>query len=151
MTTQSINLGHLEAISQGFENRTPYLNNGIYVDLKKLADLGYDLTEYLQKYMNWLGLQNEYNINVLRVFYESLTATVKYRDISKKKTAIGRVDFKATVRGRRIKFNWSHINRFLGITDKELNEWTFPERLDQADLELAYGTGGKKVPGMPYT
>ena len=51
----------LESISPAFKNRNPYLNNGIYVDLKTLADLGYDLTEYLEKYMNWLGLQNDYN------------------------------------------------------------------------------------------
>ena len=36
--------GPLEAISKAFENRIPYLNNGIYVDLEKLRDLGYDLT-----------------------------------------------------------------------------------------------------------
>ena len=39
--------GPLEAVTQAFENRVPYLNNGIYIDLKKLADLGYDLAEYL--------------------------------------------------------------------------------------------------------
>ena len=32
-----------------------------------------------------------------------------------------------------------------------MNQWSFPERLDQAELELAYGTGGRKVSGMPYT
>ena len=114
--------GPLEPISQGFENRSLYLNNGIYVDLGKLADLGYDLSDYLEKYMNWLGLQQEYSVQVLRVFYESLTATVKLRDITQKKSEITRVDFRATVRGRKIKFNWRHINRFLGLTDEELNQ-----------------------------
>ena len=119
--------------------------------MSTLADLGYDLTECLEKYMNWLGLQNEYNVNVLRVFYVSLTATVKVRDITQRKSEIARVDFRTTVRGRKIKFNWRHINHFLGLTDPELNKWSYPERLDQANLELAYGTSGKRVSGMAHT
>ena len=60
------------------------------------------------------------------MFYESLTATAKIKDMSKKKSEVGRVDFKATVRGRKIKFNWRHINRFLGLADEEFNKWIFP-------------------------
>ena len=112
----------LETVSPAFENRNPYLSNGIFVDLEKLEVLGYDLSAYLQKYMTWLGIQNEYNIQVLRVFYESLSAKAKYKNISEKISAIGRVDFKATVRGRKIKFNWRDINRFLGVTDEEMNK-----------------------------
>ena len=48
--------GPLEAVSQAFENKNPYLSNGIFVDLEKLEDLGYDLSAYLQKYMTWLGI-----------------------------------------------------------------------------------------------
>ena len=97
--------GPLEPISPAFEQRSPYLTNDIYVDLETLKNLGYDLTDHLGRYMNWLGIQNEYNVQVLRVFYESLTAKAKYKNISKDKTAIGRIDFKATVTGRSIKFN----------------------------------------------
>ena len=91
------------------------------MDLEKLEVLGYDLSAYLQKYMTWLGIQNEYNVQVLRVFCESLTAKAKYKEISKNTTAIGRVDFKATIRGRTIKFHWRTINHFLGVTDEEMN------------------------------
>ena len=119
--------------------------------MSTIADLGYDLTEYLEKYMNWLGLQNDYNVNVLRVFYESLTAKVKLRDPTQRKSEIARVDFRATVSGRKIKFNWRHINHFLGLTEPELNKWSYHERFNQADLEVIYGTSGKRVSGMPHT
>ena len=143
--------GPLETVSPAFENRNPYLLHGIFVDLEKLEDLGYDLSAYLQKYMTWLGIQNEYNVQVLRVFYESLSAKAKYKNIGDNISAIGRIDFKATLRGRKIKFNWRDINRFLGVTDEEMNKWIFPEKLDQTELALAYGTEGKKVSGMPDT
>ena len=100
--------GPLEPVSPAFENRNPYLLHGIFVDLEKLEVLGYDLSAYLQKYMTWLGIQNEYNVQVLRVFYESLSAKAKYKNISESTSAIGRVDFKATVRGMKIKFNWKY-------------------------------------------
>ena len=152
MISPSIALGPLEAVSTAFENKNPYLTNGIFVDLKKLEDLGFaHLNDHLQKYMGWLGISNEYNVQVLRVFYDSLSAKAKYKKIDKNMSAIGRVDFKATVRGRTIKFNWRDINRFLGVTDEEMNEWTFPEKLEQTELVEAYGTEGKKVSGMPDT
>ena len=142
--------GPLEAISPAFENKTPYFTNGIFVDLKKLEDLGFaHLNDHLQKYMCWLGINNEYNVQVLRVFYQSLTAKPKYKKVTEQVSAIGRIDFKATVRGRKIKFTWRDINRFLGVTDEEMNQWTFPEKLDQKALEKAYETKGKKVSGMP--
>ena len=72
--------GPLEPISPAFEHRNPYLTNGIYVNLKTLQNLGFDLSDQLGKYMNWLGIQNEYSVNVLRVFYQSLSARVKRRE-----------------------------------------------------------------------
>ena len=48
-----------------------------YVDLDILKNLGYDLTEHLGPYMNWLGIQNEYSVGVLRAFYQYLRHTVK--------------------------------------------------------------------------
>ena len=80
--------------------------------------------------MNWLGIQNEYNVQVLGVFYQSLVAKPKYKKVTEQVSAIGRTDFKATVRGRRIKFTWRDINRFLGVTNEEMNQWIFPEKLD---------------------
>ena len=66
--------GPLEPISPAFEQRSLYLTN---VDLDILKNLGYDLTEHLGPYMNWLGIQNEYSVGVLRAFYQSLRHTVK--------------------------------------------------------------------------
>ena len=58
--------GPLETVSPAFENRNPYLTNGIFVDLQKLEDLGFaHLNDHLQKYMCWLGINNEYNVQVL--------------------------------------------------------------------------------------
>ena len=78
--------------------------------------------------MCWLGINSEYNVNVLRVFYQSLTAKAKYKKVTDNET-IGRVDFKATVRGRKIKFSWRDINRLLGVTEEGMNQWLFPDRL----------------------
>ena len=78
--------------------------------MKKLEDLGFaHLKDHLQEYMCWLGINNEYNVQVLRVFYQSLTAKAKWKTISETESAIGRVDFKTTVRGRKIKFSWRDI------------------------------------------
>ena len=97
--------GPLEDVTSKFENTKPYLTNGMFIDLKKIEELGFEhLKGHLEKYMCWLGINSEYNINVLRVFYQSLTAKPKYKKIDGKET-IGRVDFKATVRGRKIKFS----------------------------------------------
>ena len=85
--------GPLEPISPAFEHRTPYLTNMIYVYLEILQKLGFDLTDILGKYMNWLGIQNDYNINVLRVIYQSLSAKVKRKEVSQKESLVARVDF----------------------------------------------------------
>ena len=62
--------GPLEAVSSKFEKTKPYFTNGMFIDLKKMEELGFGhLKEHLQKYMCWLGINNEYNVNVLRVFY----------------------------------------------------------------------------------
>ena len=62
--------GPLEAISPAFENKNPYFNNGMFLDMEKLENLGFaHLKDYLQEYMCWLGINSEYNVNVLRVFY----------------------------------------------------------------------------------
>ena len=63
------------------------------------------------------GIHNEYNINVLRVFCQSLTAKAKYKMVNGKET-IQRVNFEATVRGRDISFNWRDINVLLGSLRK---------------------------------
>ena len=121
----------------------------MFVDLDKIEELGFaHLSVYLQKYMCWLGINNEYNINVLRVFYQSLTAKPKYKLINGKEI-IKRVYFKATVRGRHMKFSWRDINSLLGVNDEGMNQWIYPEKLSQEELELAYETKGKKVSGMP--
>ena len=114
--------GPLEAISGKFENAKPYFTYGMFVDLDKIEELGFaHLRVYLQKYMCWLGIKNEYNINVLRVFCQSLTAKAKYKMVNGKET-IRRVNFKATVRGRDISFNWRDINVMLGVTEEDMNE-----------------------------
>ena len=99
--------------------------------------------------MCWLGINNEYNVQVLRVFYQSLTAKPKYKKVNEQESTIGRVDFKATVRGRKVKFTWRDINRFLGVTDEGMNQWIYPEKLSQEELETVYETKGKKVFAMP--
>ena len=97
--------------------------------------------------MCWLGINSQYNINVLRVFFQSLTAKAKYKTVNEKET-IRRVTFKATMRGRTITFTWRNINDLLGVTDERMNEWLQPEKLSQEELERVYETKGKKVSAM---
>ena len=116
----------MEAVSGKFENAKPYFTYGMFVDLDKIEELGFaHLRVYLQKYMCWLGISNKYNINVLRVFCQSLTAKAKYKKVNEKEH-IRRVTFTATVRGRTFSFSWRDINRLLGVTEESMNEWLFP-------------------------
>ena len=140
--------GPLEAVTSKFETTKPYFSHGMFIDLDKIEDLGFGhLKEHLQKYMCWLGINNEYNINVLRVFGQSLTAKAKYKTVNEKEI-IRRVTFKATVMGRTICFTWRDINDLLGVTEESMNEWLYPEKLSQEELERVYETKGKKVSAM---
>ena len=138
----------MEAVSSKFGTAKPYFNTGMFIDLDKIDDLGFPhLREYLEKYMCWLGINQEYNVNVLRVFCQSLTAEAKYKKMNGK-DQIRRVTFTATVRGRTLNFTWRDINRLMGVTEGAMNEWLFPEKLSQVELEKVYDTKGKKVSGM---
>ena len=139
--------GPLEPISPAFEHRNPYLTNGIYVNLETLQNLGFDLSDQLGKYMNWLGIQNDYSVNVLCVFYQSLYAKVKRRE-KDNETLVAGVRFYATVRGRHIEFDWRIINHLLGIIALALNKWKYHRRFNSDRLSEVYGTEGKKVSGM---
>ena len=91
--------GALEAVSSKFETIKPYFNQGLFIDLDKIDDLGFPhLRSYLEKYMPWLGIKQDYNINVLRVFCQSLFEKVKYKKVDGKEQ-IRRITFTATVRG----------------------------------------------------
>ena len=96
--------GALEPVSSKFETIKPYFNQGLFIDLDKIDDLGFPhLRPFLEKYMPWLGINQSYNINVLRVFCQSLTGKAKYKKIDGKEQ-IRRLSFTATVRGRTFSF-----------------------------------------------
>ena len=86
-------------------------------------------------------------MNVLRVFYQSLSTHVKRRE-KDNQTLLAGVRFSATVRGRHIEFDWKVINQLLGITNPDLNKWKYHRRFTSTQLNDAYGTEGKKVSGM---
>ena len=91
--------GPLEAVSSKFETVKPYFNNGLFLDLAKIDELGFPhLRPYLEMYLPWLGINQSYNINALRVFCESLTGKVKHKKVDGKEQ-IRRLTFTATVRG----------------------------------------------------
>ena len=114
--------GPLEAVSGKIETAKPYFNTGMFIDLNKIDDLGFPhLREYLEKYMCWLGINQEYNINVLRVFFQSLTSKAKYKKVDGK-DQIRKVTFTATVRGRTFSFTWRDINHMMGVPEGEMNE-----------------------------
>ena len=70
--------GALEPVASKFETIKPYFNNGLFIDLLKIDELGFPhLRPYLESYMPWLGIKQDYNINVLRVFCQSLSGKVK--------------------------------------------------------------------------
>ena len=77
--------GALEDVSSNFETIKTYFNNGLFIDLAKIDELGFPhLRPYLERYMPWLGIKQDYNINVLRVFCESLSGKVKYKKVDGK-------------------------------------------------------------------
>ena len=140
----------MEAVSSKFETVKPYFNTEMYLDLDKIDELGFPhLRPYLEKYLPWLGINQEYNINVLRVFCESLTGKVKHKKVDGKEQ-IRRLTFTATVRGRTFSFTWRDINDVMGIIAEGMNEWLYPESLkySKEELEKIYDTQGKKVSKM---
>ena len=140
----------MEPVASKFETIKPYFNNGLFIDLGKIDDLGFPhLRPYLEKYMPWLGIKQDYNINVLRVFCQSLSGKVKYQKVDGKEQ-IHRLYFTATVRGRTFSFTWRTLNELMGITDEGMTEWLYPEALKYSmeELEQLYGTNDKKVSKM---
>ena len=58
--------GALESVTAKFETSTPIFNHGLFIDLDKMDELGFPhLRPYLEKYMPWLGINQDYNVNVL--------------------------------------------------------------------------------------
>ena len=93
--------GALESVAAKFETSTPIFNHGLFIDLDKIDELGFPhLRPYLEKYMPWLGINQDYNVNVLRVFCQSLSGRAKYRKVDGKEQ-IHKLSFSATVRGSR--------------------------------------------------
>ena len=77
--------GALEPIAAKFETSVPYFNHGLFIDLEKIDELGFPhLRPYLEKYMPWLGINQDYNVNVLRVFCQSLTGKAKLKKVDGK-------------------------------------------------------------------
>ena len=142
--------GALESVAAKFETSTPIFNHGLFIDLDKIDELGFPhLRPYLEKYMPWLGINQDYNVNVLRVFSQSLSGRAKYRKVDGKEQ-IHKLSFSATVRGRTFRFTWKTLNELMGITDESMNEWLYPEahKYSKEDLVTLYGTDDKKVSKM---
>ena len=142
--------GPLEPVAAKFETSTPVFNHGLYLDLDRVDDLGFPhLRPFLERYMPWLSINQNYNVNVLRVFCQTLTGRAKFRKVDGKEQ-IHKLSFTATVRGRSIRFTWQTLNEMMGITDESMNEWMYPEahKYSKEDLEKLYGTNGKKVSKM---
>ena len=119
--------GPLEPVAAKFETSTPVFNHGLYLDLDKVDDLGFShLRPFLERYMPWLSINQNYNVNVLRVFCQTLTGRAKFRKVDGKEQ-IHKLSFTATVRGRSIRFTWQTLNEIMGITDESMNEWMYPD------------------------
>ena len=142
--------GALESVTAKFETSTPIFNHGLFIDLDKIDELGFPhLRPYLEKYMPWLGINQDYNVNVLRVLSQSLTGKAKYKKVDGKEQ-VHKLSFTATVRGRTFRFTWRTLNEMMGITEEGMNEWIYPESLKYSKEELKelYGTSNKKVSKM---
>ena len=60
--------GALEPVAAKFETSILIFNHGLFIDLNKIDELGFPhLRPYLERYMPWLGINQDYNVNVLRV------------------------------------------------------------------------------------
>ena len=110
--------GALEPIAAKFETSVPYFNHGLFIDLEKIDELGFPhLRPYLEKYIPWLGINHDYNVNVLRVFSQSLSGRAKYKKVDGKEQ-VHKLSFTATVRGRTFRFTWRTLNEMMGITEE---------------------------------
>ena len=114
--------GALETVAAKFETSIPIFNHGLFIDLDKIDDLGFPhLRPYLEKYEPWLGINQDYNVNVLRVFCQSLSGKTKYKKVDGKEQ-IRRLTFTVTVRGRTLRFTWKTLNELMRITEEGMNE-----------------------------
>ena len=96
--------GALESVAAKFETSIPIFNHGLFIDLNKIDELGFPhLRPYLERYMPWLGINQDYNVNVLRVFCQSLTGKAKFKKVDGKEQ-IHKLSFTATVKGRTFRF-----------------------------------------------
>ena len=139
--------GPLEPVAAKFETSTPVFNHGLYLDLDRIDDLGFPhLRPFLERYMPWLSINQDYNVNVLRVFCQTLTGRAKFKKVDGK-DQIHRLSFTATVRGRSLRFTWKTLNELMGITDDSMNEWMYPETLkySKEDLEKLWHQWEKGV------
>ena len=77
--------GALENVAAKFETSIPIFNHGLFIDLNKIDELGFPhLRPYLERYMPWLGINQDYNVNVLRVFCQSLIGKAKFKKVDGK-------------------------------------------------------------------
>ena len=101
--------GALETVAAKFETSIPIFNHGLFIDLNKIDELGFPhLRPYLEMYMPWLGINQDYNVNVLRVFCQSLTGKARFKKVDGKEQ-IHKLSFTATVRGRTFRFTWKML------------------------------------------
>lgn len=70
---EGVNTGALETPYEKMADRIENDCTAIFIDLEYLKNWGYNLDEWLEPYASWLGINDEYDLEVIRVFYSNLS------------------------------------------------------------------------------
>ena len=68
---EGFNTNVLETPSKEFATRVENNKTAIFIDLKYLKNWGYDLKEWLEAYVSWFAIHDDYDLDVIRVFYSN--------------------------------------------------------------------------------
>ena len=116
---EGFNTNDLETPSEEFATRVENNRSAIFFDLKYLKNWGYNLDEWQEGYASWLSINDDYDLDVVRVFYSNLSVT----DITDDKGNVTGISFTSQVRGQKIQYDDSSLNTALGIKQDKYRVW----------------------------
>ena len=114
---EGFNTNALESPSEECAERVENNRTTIFIDLKYLKTWGYNLDKWLKPYESWLGIDDEYDLDVIRVFYSNLSVD----DITDDDGEVIGISFTSQVRGQGVSFDDAGLNVVLGMEDDKYN------------------------------
>ena len=124
---EEFNTNALKSPSVEMAERKENHRTAIFIDLKYLKEWGLNLEDWLKPYVSWIEIKDDYDIDVIRVFFSNLSVT-KIKD--KDGYVIG-MTFKSQVRGQSISYDDDSLNTALGVTDPTYRVWEKYEKMPE--------------------